>query len=294
MADNLAINHNRIRMNKNKQSTDYLPKNIQITLISVLAAAFAINTIYSILLLVRVYADGLRPSQFTFMTFSFLLLPVVLFTTGYLVANKGLSRLSRLAYAAALTITGYFLHSLVSVADRVLALHTTLYQNAPFLNGGMIALPIVVTLFLYVGLLLILHRQNTSADKMKLLQYVIIPLAFLAFAVNSIFSIGELIMRHIGSKNMMNLLVHPDLIISTVLPLIYFVIAYIITRGVSGLSRLYTAIIYTTAGALATMIILTVSNYSLRTLYVVLTSLTIYVLLILLNNWTRVFGKKRK
>lgn len=281
-------------MNKNKQSTDYLPKNIQITLISALTAAFAINTIYSILLLVRVYTDRLQPSQFTFMTFSFLLLPVVLFATGHLVTSKGLSRLSRLAYAAALTITGYFLFSLVSVADRVLALHTTLYQNAPFLNGGMIALPIIVTLFLYAGLLLILHQQNKSADKIKLLQCVMIPLAFLAFAVNAIFSIGELIMRHIGSKNIMNLLVHPDLVISAVLPIVFFVIAYIVTRSANRLSRLFTAIIYTTAGALATMIILTVSNYSLRTLYVVLTSLTIYVLLILVNNWTRVFGTKRK
>jgi hypothetical protein len=293
-ADNLAINHNRIRMNKNKQSTDYLPKNIQITLIGAVAGAFVVDTLHSILLLIRIYPHGIRPSQFTLMIFSTILLPLILFAAGYLFSKKSPSRFDRLFAATILTVIGYFIFRMVLVADRALALHTSLYQSVPILSEGMIVVPCIVALLLYAGLLYTLRRHKRHTHGMHTLQRIMIPLALLAFVVEAIFSINELVGRHIGSKNIMNLLTHQDLITTTLLPIIFFAIAYLVVRNTNHLTRLFVVILYATIGIIINQTILIASNYSLQTFYITAASVGLYILVIISLNWRNIFNKKKK
>lgn len=280
-------------MNKNKQSTDTLPKNIQITFIATVAGAFVVNTIYGILLLMRIYPHGLRPSQFTFIMFTSMLLPVVLFACAYLIAKRRLPRFAHLFYAAVVTVIGYFLFRLVSVADRALSLHSSIYQSEPFLNGGMIALPLVVTLLLYAGLLYSFWRRNQYTGDTPQLQRTMISVGVLTYAVDAVYSLSDLVSRHIGSKNIMNLLTHQDFLTTVVIPVVCFVIAYSVVRNANRLNRLFTAMLYATTGVIVTLIIQLLSNYSLPAFYMAAASFSFYILLVMAHNWESIFNKKK-
>lgn len=241
-------------MQKTKKAQPALPKNLQLTLITLATLAFVTQIIHHTSLLIRVYPDGLRLSQFTFMMVSYALLPAVLFAIAFIVTDKTSSRFDRLFRATLLAIAGLGIHTIVSVIDRVLSQHTSLYTDSLFINGGMIAMPIIVTLVLFAGVLYALRVRNKKVNKTNTLQRAIILILGLAFIAEATFSVSSLILRHIGSKDITNFITHPDFLLSTVLPLAFLATAYLALQKLSVLNRLYTSSLYAVTGVMVIFI----------------------------------------
>lgn len=297
-------------MQKTKKVQSVLPKNIQLTLITLASIAFVAQAISTISLLIRVYPQGVRFSQFTFMILSYLLLPVLLFGVAYFKSRKDTPRFDRVFHALLLTIAGLGINAVVTVLERLVSQHTTLYQNSLFINGGMIALPLVVTLVLFAGLLYLLRNRAKNADNSNLLQHAIIIILSLAFVADALFNMTSLVMQHIGSKNIMNFLTHPQLILPVVLPLAFFATAYLALQKLTVIHRLYTALLYAVVGVIVIYITQTVfytytgilsptevaSIYALdlQTIFAATVSVTVYTFLIITHNRGKKIAKKTK
>jgi hypothetical protein len=297
-------------MQKTKKVQSVLPKNIQLTLITLASIALVLLTISTIAVLIRVYPHGILFSQFTFMIVSYLLLPVLLFGIAYLKSRAVAPRFDRVFYALLLTIAGIGINTIVTVLERLVSQHTTLYQSSLFINGGMIALPLVVTLVLFAGLLYLLRNHKKNTDSSDVLQQAIIVILSLAFVADALFNVTSLVMQHIGSKNIMNLLTHPQLILPVVLPLAFFATAYLALQKLTTMRRLYTAFVYAVVGAIVIFITRTLfdiyagilspaevaSIYALdlQTIFAATVSVTVYTFLIITHNRGKKITKKAK
>lgn len=297
-------------MKNSKKETSTLPKNIQLTFITAAAIAFVIQAIYHISLLMRVYPNGLRLSQFTLMATSYVLLPALLFGIGFMIAGKSRPRFDRVFHVTLLTIAGLGINTIVSILDRVFSQHTDLYQSSLFINGGMIAMPLIVTLVLFAGLLYILRTRNKNINKTTILQRAVILILGLAFIANAAFGISGLVLRHIGSKDITNFITHPDFVLTTVLPLAFFATAYLALQKLSTLNRLYASFVYAVIGVMVifiTTIIFhagiwmlpsadtaSINTLDLETIFASITSLTVYTFLIVTHTRTKKAIKKTK
>lgn len=297
-------------MKNSKKETSTLPKNIQLTFITAAAIAFVVQMIYHVSLLLHVYPNGLKLSQFTLMATGYVLLPALLFAISFMIASKGRPHFDRLFHATLLTITGLSIHMVVSVIDRVFSQYTELYRSSLFINGGMIALPLIVTLVLFAGLLYLLRTRNKNTDKTRTLQRTVIVILGLAFIANAAFGISGLILRHIGSKDIANFITHPDFVLTTVLPLAFFATAYLALQKLTTLNRLYTSFVYAMIGV--TVIFITtiifhagtwmlppadtasISTLDLQTIFASIASLAVYTFLIVTHNRTKKAVKKTK
>lgn len=297
-------------MQKTKKVQSVLPQNIQLTLITLAAITFVIQAIHHISLLIRVYPNGLRLSQFTFMIISYTLLPALLFAIGYMISGKGRLRFDRVYHATVLAIAGLGIHTIVTILDRVFSQYTDLYRSSLFINGGMIILPIIVTLVLFTGLLYALQTRNKNIDKASTLQRAIIVILGLAFIANALFNISSLVLRHIGSKDIMNFIAHPDFTLSAVLPLAFFATAYLALQKLNTVNRVYASFLYATIGVMVifitTMIFSigtwilspadTASMYALNlpTIFASVISIAVYAFLIITHNRSKKISKKTK
>lgn len=297
-------------MKNSKKETSTLPKNIQLTFITAAAIAFVVQMIYHISLLMRIYPNGLKLSQFTLMVTSYVLLPAILFAISFMIAGKSRLRFDRIFHATLLTVAGLSIHTVVSVLDRIFSQYTELYRSSLFINGGMIALPIVVTLVLFAGLLYVLRTRNKNSDKTNTLQRAVIVILGLAFIANAAFGISGLILRHIGSKDITNFITHPDFALTTVLPLAFFATAYLALQKLSTLNRLYASFIYAMIGV--TVIYITtiifhagiwmlpladtaaINTLDLQTIFASIASLAVYTFLIVTHNSAKKAVKKTK
>lgn len=298
-------------MQKTKKAQLGLPKNIQLTLITLAALAFVTQIIHHVGLLIRVYPDGFRMSQFTYMMISYALLPAVLFAIAYLISSKKLPRFDRIFRATLLAIAGLGIHTIVSSLDRVLSEHTELHRSSLFINGGMIALPIITTLVLFGGLLYVLRSQNKTIDKKNTLQRAIILILGLAFIAGAVLNISGLVLRHVGSKDITNFIAHPDFLLAIVLPLAFFATAYLALRKLNSINRLYTSFLYAIVGVLV-IFITTIIFYiggtwilspadsaalytiDLPTIFASIVSIAVYTFLIITHNQPEKATKKSK
>jgi hypothetical protein len=297
-------------MKNTKKATGILPKNIQLTFITLSAIAVVIQAIFYIGLLARIYPNGLRLSQFSILAFTAIVLPVILFATAYYFSKKSASRFDRVFHAALLAVIGLAIQRIVYIVDRVLAQHTDLYTSDLFVNGGMIALPIITTIALYAGLLYTLRLRSKKSDGIRSLQLATVSLAALVFTADMVLNISDLVARHIGSRNAMNFITHPDLILPIVLPFAFFAVAYLTIQKTSTLNRLFTSTLYALVGVMTIYITMTlfsvgtwmlstrdtVSIYALDlpTIVAAFLSLTVYTFLIVTHNRSKKTTKKSK
>jgi hypothetical protein len=297
-------------MKNTKKATGIPPKNIQLTFITLSAIAVVIQVIFYIGLLARIYPNGLRLSQFSFMAFSSMMLPVILFAVAYYFSKRSASRFDRVFHAALLAVIGLAILRIIYIFDRVLAQHTDLYTSDLFVNGGMLALPIIATLALYTGLLYVLRIRDKKSDGIRSLQLATVSLAALVLIADTILNISDLVVRHIGSKNAMNFITHPDLILPIVLPFAFFAVAYLTIQKTNTLNRLFISTIYAIVGVMTIYITITLFNIGtwmlstrdtvsvyaldLPTIIAAFLSLTVYTFLLVTHNRAKKTTKKSK
>lgn len=298
-------------MQKTKKVHSTVPKNIQLTLITLAATAFVVQVIHHTALLIRVYPDGPRLSNFTFIMIGYALLPALLFAAAFMTTSKTLPRFDRLFHATILAIAGLGIHMIVSVLDRLMSQLTDIYTSSLFINGGMIAMPIIVTLVLFASLLYALRSRNKNTDKTNALQRTIILILGLAFIANATFSISSLVLQHIGSKDITNFITHPDFVLPVVLPLAFFATAYLALQKLNTTTRLYTSFLYAVIGVMVISITTTIfyiggtwilspadsaTMYALDlpTIFASIISIAVYTFLIVTHNQSKKTTKKAK
>lgn len=293
-------------MQKNKKAQSLLPRNIQLTLISTAAIAFAVQAIYMIGILARVYPQGMRLSPFSVMAICSILMPAVLFGIAFVVFRKNLPRLERLFNAAVLTLTGMAIFTSVMILQRVITQQVHTPYGSEMMATWSPAFPFIISLALFAGLLMLLQRTTA----IRALQVATIVLVSVAFLSEAIFSVTALVLQHVGTKNIMNFLTHPMLITPVVLPLAFFATSYFALNKETKLNRLFGAVIYSLVGALVVFITLTffyISTWTLslgdtasvyaldlQTIFASIISIAVFTFLIITHNRSKQSPKKKK
>jgi hypothetical protein len=272
-------------MKQTKKDILAIPKTIQATFFIIAAFAFLATIIHWTELLIQVYPNGMRLSQFSLLAFSEMLLPATLFTIVFAAYNTKAVRANRLFNASLLTTVGL---GVLSIIGPIHFLYMHYFQVVG--NHFTPIIPAVITLGLYVIFIYVLRRANSA----RILQVSVITIVALAFIIQATFGLGDLFIRHIGSKNIMNFLTHPTFIFNTMLPVIFFVAVYLKSGTLTKINRAFTSIVYTLIGIMAmnaaTMIFMTslrlaspaqdnflsVHISGLQTLVAVVASLSIY------------------
>ncbi|MDB5187041.1 MAG: hypothetical protein JWM07_513 [Candidatus Saccharibacteria bacterium] len=287
-------------MKNNKKSTSTLPKNIQLTFVTAAAIALVMNAIYYIGLLLRVYPQGMRLSQFSVMAITLIVLPALLFVIAYVVYKKGSSQLERFFNATLLATVGLAIHTIILIIERLLTQHYDIYTGMPVGTWiPLVSVSIAVASYLVILLTLSSPKKNPT----RCLQLTAVALVVVAFIANAIFNISSLVLQHVDSDNVTNLLTNPLLITPVVLPIAFFATAYLTASKANGrLSRLFTAVVYTLVGTLAIWITTVFFNLGiwtlsigdaasvhaldLPTIFTAFLSLAVYTFLIVTHNRT--------
>lgn len=287
-------------MKNSKKYTSLLPKNIQLTFISAAAIALIMNAVYYIGLLMRVYPQGMRLSQFSIMAITHIVLPALLFVIAYVVYKKGSSQLERIFNATLLATVGIAIHTIILIIERLLTRNYDIYTGMPV--GTWIPL-VSVSIAVAFYLIMLLSLSSPKKNSARTFQLTAVALVILAFIADATFKLSSLVLQHINSNNVSNLLTHPLLITPVILPIAFFVTAYLTATKANGrLIRLFTAVVYTLVGTLVIWITTVFFNLGvwtlsigdaasvhaldLPTVFTAFLSLAVYTFLIVTHNHT--------
>jgi hypothetical protein len=222
-------------MKQTKKDILAIPKTIQATFFIIAVFAFLATVINWTGLLIQVYPNGMRLSQFSLLAFSEMLLPVVLFAVAFAAYDTKALRTNRLFTSSLLTTAGL---GVLSIIGPIHFLYMHYFQVVG--NHFSPIIPAVMTLGVYVIFIYVLRRANSA----RILQVSVIAIIALAFIIQAIFGLGDLFIRHIGSKNIMNFLTHPTFILSIILPVIFLVATYLKNSKLTKINRVFLSVIY--------------------------------------------------
>jgi hypothetical protein len=287
-------------MQKTKKAYTALPKNIQLTFITAASIAFVVNALYWISLLIRVYPHGMRVSQFSIMAVGQIILPAMLFAISFIVYKKSVTRFDHLFNATVWTMIGLGLYHVVSVTEGLLLREQNIYSNI-FGITWTPAISMLISLALFGGILFLLSRRNKKVNHAQRLQLSALIVIALAFVTDASFNLWGLISQHVGSKNILNLLTHQQLIVPIVLPIAFFLVAYfLVPKAGDRLNRLFTSAIYALIGVMAVTIAMIIyyigmwalpmSDFAslhalgLQTVFATVIGLAVYTFLIITHN----------
>jgi hypothetical protein len=297
-------------MRKTKKLLSALPKNVQLTFITAAGITLVINTLYWISMLIRVYPSGMRLSQFSIMAIGQIIMPALLFAVSFYVYKKSTTRFDHIFNATILTVVGISIYHLVSSAEWQLSRYQDISSSLVNMTWAPLV-SMVVAFCLFAALLLVISRRNNKVDHIKRLQIVTLAFVGLAFVVGTIFNLYALGSQYISRGDVINLLTHPQLVTPVILPLAFFIVAYLAIPKIHGrLARFYTAAIYALIGAMIIWITTTVFNLGawalsandfaalhalgLPTISATIISLAVYTFLIITHNRTSKAAKKTK
>lgn len=297
-------------MQKTKKASIALPKNIQLTFITAATIAFVINAIYWIGLLIRVYPNGMRLSQFSIMAIGQILLPAILFAISFLAYKKSTTRFDHIFNSTILTLIGLGIHHLVAIIERLLSRYQDISSSLISMTWAP-AVSMVIALCLFAAVLLVLCPRNKNANHVRRLQLVALFVITLAFLADAAFNLSGLVSQHIGNNNGIKLLTHPLLITPVILPIAFFVTAYLALQKLGGrLNHLFTAAVYALVGAMTIWItamvfhigvwslpasdFASIHSLGLQTIFATAASLTVYTFLIVTHNRSKKAAKKSK
>ena len=297
-------------MQKTKKALSALPKNVQLTFITAASITLVINALYWISLMLRVYPSGMRFSHFSIMAVGQILMPIILLAASFFIYKKSTTRFDHLFNSILLALAGISIYQLVSTVEWQLSR----YQNISSSLVNMAWAPAVsmaVAFCVFAALLLILSRRDNTVNHVRRLQITTLTLIGSAFIVGIVFNLYGLVSQYINRGDIVSLLIHPQLITPVILPVAFFLVAYLATPKISGrLSRLFTAAIYALIGAMiiwiTTMIFsigvwaLSASDFAalhaigLPTITATVISLAVYTFLIITHNRSTKATKKSK
>ena len=298
-------------MPKIQKNSGALPKNIQLTFITVAAIAFVVNAVYWCALLMRVYPNGMRLSQFSVMAIGLIVLPAILLGISLLKYKRTTPLFERVFNAALLTFVGLGIHQVVSVIERLLSRYQDISSSLLNMTWSP-AITMLVSICLFVGLILVVNsRKKQNPNSLRYLFIATLFFVTIAFVVNAVFNFGGLVAQHMDSNNIARLLTHPMLLTPLVLPIAFFATAYLATSKVSGrMHRLFTALIYAMIGSMIILITTMLFNFGVHSLaiskytsvrwldveiiFTTLVSLGVYTFLIVTHTKTKKISKKTK
>lgn len=297
-------------MQKKKKTPTSLPKNIQLTFITAAAVAFVINAIYWISMLIRVYPNGMRLSQFSILAFGQILLPAVLFVLGFVTYKKSITRFDHIVNAVLLTFVGLGIYLLTSTVEGLLSRYQNISSSLVSMTWAP-AVSMIITLCLFGALLLVLYPRNKKVNHARRLQLIALAVIALAFLVGAAFNFSGLVSQHVGNNNILALLTHPLLITPVVLPIAFFLTAYFALEKSAGrLNQLFTAAMYALVGAMVIWITAMVfqigawtlppndfaslHKLGLPTIFATVISLAVYTFLIVTHNRSKKTTKRTK
>jgi hypothetical protein len=281
-------------MKHTKKDLTSLPKNIQLTLITTTAIAFVVNAITFSWLLFRVYPHGIRLSQFSIMAVGQILLPVLLFSLAFFLVKHEGGRFNRVFTTTVTTITGLAIYTIIVTVEILLSRFHDIYSG--ILPVEWIALAAyAVTIAFYLSLLLFIRLRSESQHK-KTVTLALLVVAFLATAMSNVYN---LTLQRLDGQLVINLFTNPLIITPVILPIAFFMTAYLMVFHKSRLARSYIAAIYTLIGIFVITITTMLFNYAiwlqvvedaasayphLQTTVVAVVSLAVYSFLIITHN----------
>lgn len=297
-------------MKKTKKALTVLPKNIQLTFITAAAVAFVINAIYWISMLIRVYPNGMRLSQFSILAFGQILLPAVLFAVSFVAYKKSTTRFDHVFNSVLLTFVGLGVYILTATVEGLLSRYQNISSSLVSMTWAP-AVSMIVALCLFGAILLVLCRRNKKANHARRLQLTALTVIAVAFLVGTLFNMSGLVSQLVGNNNIVNLLTHPLLMTPIILPVAFFLTAYFTLEKIGGrLNRMFTAAIYALVGAMAIWITTMVFQIgawtlpagdfaslhalNLPTIFATVISLAVYTFLIVTHNRSKNATKKSK
>ncbi|HET8884064.1 MAG TPA: hypothetical protein VFM68_01180 [Candidatus Saccharimonadales bacterium] len=234
-------------MPKTKNNLPILSEKVQFTFLSVSLIVYVITATYWISLLVRVYPNGMRFSEFSVAAMSEIIFPIILFAIAYLTINKSISRLNRLFKASLFAFMGFLVLIWAALLSRWIMSSSTLFSEWP--AHWNVIIPLLVTLIVYIGFVIWPNRPTGQVAIDRRLQVVFLAIASVSFVLTAILGTKHTIGQYLGDQDIINLLTDSRVVVAAILPAIFFAIAYrMISTGKNLANRLFATGIYTITG----------------------------------------------
>lgn len=178
-------------MPKTKNETDLVPRSLQQAFLWIAAASFILNAIDRIIILSRVYSQrDFRLSQFSVMTLSDILLPILFFGTAYIFVRASTSRTGHLFMSALLAAAGVMLHRLFTLLDWAWISALTPAANQLDLAWRAVALA-AISLAAYAALILFIMFQKNRLKAARSVLLVFAGAALTSYVITALTALAK-------------------------------------------------------------------------------------------------------